>query len=176
VKRLLWLWPAIIVLSTVTAGLVTFVITDTAVRPFIVLWFLFVCPGMALVRFFRLEELVIEWILALALSFAVDAIVASILLYAGRWSPTGTIGILMGISLGGAILQIVLYSPISLIRRPRVSTKLDYIANLERVQLSMCTCGYVDDRPGGSFCPHCGKPKSEQAHPSGIEVGVQTNR
>ncbi len=101
-KRLPWLWPAIIVLSTVATCLVTFVITDIAVRPFIVLWFLFVCPGMALVRFFRLEELVVEWILALALSFAIDAIVAGILLYAGRWSPN---------------------SPISLIRRTRVSTK-----------------------------------------------------
>jgi len=78
---------------------------------------------MALVRFFRLEELVVEWILALALSFAIDAIVAGILLYAGRWSPTGTLGILMGISLGGAILQIRIDSPISLIRRTRVSTK-----------------------------------------------------
>src|SRR5712692_5393413 len=105
-KRLLWLWPAIIILSTVAAGLVTFEITDTAVRPFIVLWFLFVCPGMALVRFFRLDDLVVEWILALALSFAVDAIVAGILLYAGRWSPAGTLEILMGISLGGAVLQI----------------------------------------------------------------------
>jgi len=78
---------------------------------------------MALVRFFRLEELLVEWILALALSFAVDAIVAGILLYAGSWSPTATLGILMGISLGGAILQMGLDSPISLIRRTRVSTK-----------------------------------------------------
>lgn len=123
-RRLRWLWPTIIIsLSTVATGLVTFVNTDIAVRPFIVLWFLFVCPGMALVRFFRLEELVVEWILALALSFAVDAIVAGILLYAGRWSPTATLEILMGISLGGAIIQIGLDSPISLLRRTRVSTK-----------------------------------------------------
>lgn len=123
-RRLRWLWPTIIIsLSTVATGLVTFVNTDIAVRPFIVLWFLFVCPGMALVRFFRLEELVVEWILALALSFAVDAIVAGILLYAGRWSPTAMLGILMGISLGGAIIQIGLDSPISLLRRTRVSTK-----------------------------------------------------
>lgn len=123
-RRLRWLWPTIIIyLSTVATGLVTFVNTDIAVRPFIVLWFLFVCPGMALVRFFRLEELVVECILALALSFAVDAIVAGILLYAGRWSPTAMLGILMGISLGGAIIQIGLDSPISLLRRTRVSTK-----------------------------------------------------
>lgn len=101
-----WLWPAIIILSTIATGLVTFVITDTTVRPFIVLWFLCVCPGMALVRFLRLKEPVVECTLAIALSFAVDAMVAGILLYAGRWSPTTTLGILMGISLGGAIMQI----------------------------------------------------------------------
>src|SRR5713226_9660515 len=105
-KRLLWLWPAIIILSTVAAGLVTFEITDTAVRPFIVLWFIFVCPGMALVRFFRLEELAIEWILALALSFAVDAIVAGVLLYVCMLALTETLEILMCIRLGSAILQI----------------------------------------------------------------------
>ncbi len=162
-KRLLWLWPAIIILSTVAAGLVAFVITDTAVRPFIILWFLFVCPGMALVRFFRLEELVVEWILALALSFAVDAIVAGVLLYAGRWSPTATLEILMGISLGGAILQIGLDPLIKLIERTRVSSELDYSDDLEKTQVLLCTCGYVDDRTGGRFCSRCGKPKSKQA-------------
>jgi len=171
VKRLLWLGPAIIILSTVAAGLVTFVVIDTAVRPFIVLWFLFVCPGMALVRFFRLEELVVEWILALALSFAVDAIVAGVLLYAGRWSPTATLEILMGISLGGAILQIGL-APLRR-RRTRVLTKRDFIADLETVRLSVCACGYVDTRPGGKFCPHCGKPKSEHTRPEFIPTSVQ---
>ena len=162
-KRLLWLWPAIIILSTVAAGLVTFVVTDTVARPFIVLWFLFVCPGMALVRFFRLEELVVEWILALALSFAVDAIVAGVLLYAGRWSPTATLELLMGISLGGTILQIGLDPLIKLTKRTRVSSELDYSDDLEKTQVLLCTCGYVDDRAGGRFCSRCGKPKSKQA-------------
>jgi predicted nucleotidyltransferase len=164
VKRLTWLWPAIIILSTIAAGLIAFVITDTAVRPIIILWFLFVCPGMALVGFFHLEELAVKWILALALSFAVDAIVAGILLYTGRWSPTGTLEILMGISLGGAVLQIGVESHISLKRRTGVSTKPDYIADLETTQLLMCACGYVDDRRGGRFCPRCGKPKGKQAY------------
>jgi hypothetical protein len=99
------LWPTIIILSAVAAGLVNFVFTDIAIRPAIMFWFLAVCPGMALVRFLRLADRVVEWILAIALSFAVDAMVAGILLYAGRWSPTATLGILMGISLGGAIMQ-----------------------------------------------------------------------
>lgn len=173
-KRLLWLWPAIIILSTVAAGLVAFVITDTAVRPFIILWFLFVCPGMALVHFFRLEEQVVEWILALALSFAVDAIVAGVLLYVGRWSPTATLEILMGISLGGAILQIALDPLVKLRGRTRVSSELDYYDDLEKTQVLVCTCGYVDDRPGGRFCSHCGKPKSKHVRPSEIKVGAQS--
>ncbi len=170
-KRLLW--PAIIILSIVAAGLITFVVTDTAVRPFIVLWFLFVCPGMALVRFFRLGELVVEWILALALSFAVDAIVAGLLLYAGRWSPTATLEILMGISLGGTILQIGLDPLMKLTKRTRVSSELDYSDDLGKTQVLVCMCIYVHDRPGGRFCPRCGKPKSEHARPEFIPTSVQ---
>jgi hypothetical protein len=99
------LWPIIIIMSALATGLVSFVFTDIPIRPIIVLWFLFVCPGMVLVRFLRLKEPVVEWTVAIALSFAVDASVAGILLYAGRWSPTGILEILMGISLGGAIMQ-----------------------------------------------------------------------
>jgi hypothetical protein len=100
------LWPIIIILSAAAAGLVNFVSTDIAIRPYIVFWFLVVCPGMVLVRFLRLKEPVVEWTLALALSFAIDALVVGIQLYAGRWSPTTTLGILIGICLGGAIMQI----------------------------------------------------------------------
>ena len=102
-----WLWPTIIILSAVAAGLVYFVFTDTLVRPFVVFWFLFVCPGMMVVRFLRLQKPVAEWTLALALSFAIDAIVAAIQLYAGRWSPAGTLTILMILCLCGAIVQLV---------------------------------------------------------------------
>src|SRR5690242_19995555 len=103
-KRLLW--PIIIILSTIATGVVTFAITDTPVRPFIALWFLFICPGMAPAQLFRLKEPVIEWTLAIALSFAIDAIVAGILMYAGRWSSSGTLAILMAISLGGSVMLI----------------------------------------------------------------------
>lgn len=108
-KQFSWsalIWPIIIFLSTIAAGLVTFVITDTTVRPFVIMWFLFVCPGMAFVGFLRVEEPIVEWVLALALSFTIDASVAAILLYAGRWSPTAILQIVMGICIVGALLQI----------------------------------------------------------------------
>ncbi len=106
-----WVWPAAIVLSTIAAGLVTFVPPGTMLRPALLMWFLFVCPGMTVVRFFRLSETVIEWTLALALSFAIDAFIAGILLYAGWWSPTRILGTLIVFCDIGVMMQlVVLYS------------------------------------------------------------------
>ncbi len=99
-------WTLIIMLSAVAVGLVNFVFTDVVVRPAIVFWFLLFCPGMVLVRFFRLKNPVMEWTLALALSVTIDGLVASIQLYAGLWSPAGTLSILIGLSLCGAIVQL----------------------------------------------------------------------
>jgi hypothetical protein len=96
-----------IVLSTAAAGLSTFLFPGTVVRPALVMWFLFVCPGMTVVYFFQLDEAMIEWMLALALSFAIDAFVAGILLYAGWWSPALILRILISYCLIGAMLQLV---------------------------------------------------------------------
>src|SRR6266487_3042451 len=106
--RFSWLWPTIIIFSTIVVGFVNFISTDIVVRPIVVMWFLFVCPGMVVIRFLRLKEPVVEWALALALSFSIDAIVAGIQLYAGGWSPGITLVILMSLCLGGAIMQVVL--------------------------------------------------------------------
>ena len=101
------LWSTIIILSAVAAGLVNNVFSTTMVRPALVLWFLCVCPGMVLIRFLRLKEPVVEWTLALALSFVIDALVAAIQLYTGRWSPSATLNILIGFSLSIAIVHFI---------------------------------------------------------------------
>ncbi len=90
-----WWWPLTLTLSIIAVGFVNFVFTDVVVRPVIVMWFLFVCPGMAVTRLLHFKEVVAEWALALALSFSIDAIVASILLYAGMWSPNAILVLLM---------------------------------------------------------------------------------
>lgn len=100
------LWPALILLSAVAVGLVTLVFPATVIRPVMVMWFLFVCPGMAVVRFLQLAETVVEWMIALALSFTIDAIVAAILLYAGWWSPARILAILIGFCIIGAMIQV----------------------------------------------------------------------
>lgn len=101
------IWPTIIILSALAAGLVNFLLPDIIVRPVIVMWFLFVCPGMMVIRFFQLKEPVTEWTLAIALSLAIDGLVASLQMYSGYWSPPITLGIIMSISALGAIGQAI---------------------------------------------------------------------
>lgn len=98
-------WAWVIVLSAATAGLLTLVAGDEPVRVVFVLWFLLACPGMMLVRFFHLGEPVFEWVVAIALSLAVDSFVAGILLYSGRWSPASTFAILLAFTIGGVLFQ-----------------------------------------------------------------------
>ncbi len=105
--RLNWQWPTVIFLSAISAGLVNFVFTTSAIRPIVILWFLCICPGMVFVRSLRLKEPVVEWTLAFALSFSIDAIVAAIQLYTGRWSAAGTLSILMGFCLVITTTQLI---------------------------------------------------------------------
>lgn len=102
-----WLWPCIIIVSTIAAAVVTLVVPLAQIRPLVVMWFLFFCPGMALMRFLRLHDVMAEWTLAIALSLALDAIVATSLMYAGRWSPLGTLIILMSLSASCALVQVI---------------------------------------------------------------------
>jgi hypothetical protein len=48
-----------------------------------------------------------EWTLAVTLSLALDAIVATALLYAGMWSPITTLVILMSFTLSCACVQLM---------------------------------------------------------------------
>ena len=105
--RLPWLWPSILIVSALATGFVTFAVPAFALRPFVVLWFLFVCPGMMLIRFFRFREAIVQWTLAFATSFAVDAIVAGLLMYTGHWSMPITLIILMALCLIGATVQLL---------------------------------------------------------------------
>ncbi len=87
--------------------IVNAVMPSMALRPLIVLWFLLVCPGMALVRFLRLREPIAEWTLAIAVSLVLDALVASVQLYAGRWSPILSLSILIELCAVGALVQLL---------------------------------------------------------------------
>jgi len=107
----MWVWPVTLIYSSIAAGLVTVVFPGTMLRPALIMWFLFICPGMAVARFFQFNETVIEWTLALALSIAIDAFVAGILLYAGWWSPLRILTILIVFCNIGALMQLVFIHP-----------------------------------------------------------------
>lgn len=104
--RSAWLWPIVITLSALSAGLLVFADIQSPLRAPVIWWFLFVCPGMAFVRALRFEDRIAAWSLAIALSLTLDALVAGALLYAGRWSPPIGLAVLIGLSLIGVVLQL----------------------------------------------------------------------
>ena len=70
-------------------------------------WFLLICPGMALALFLRISDRFAEITIAIALSMAIDTIVAGTMLYTGLWSPRISLLILIYISVGAAAIQLV---------------------------------------------------------------------
>lgn len=106
-RRSAWLWPAVIISSSIVVGILTFADIESPLRPVISLWFLFFCPGMAIVRLVGVDEMGVELTLAVAVSLALDSLVALVMLYAGWWSPKGSLGVLIGVSFAGAGLQII---------------------------------------------------------------------
>jgi hypothetical protein len=106
VNRSPWAWPGIISISNVSIGLLVFGEFLPPVRHLMSFWFLLVCPGMAYVPLLHIRDGPVEWTLAIALSLAIDAIVATFMVYTGNWSPNGGLIALMAISTGGVALQI----------------------------------------------------------------------
>jgi hypothetical protein len=104
--RLAWLWPIVITLSLIAA--VSAIVADLPqpLRAAIVLWFIFVCPDMAFVRLLRLKEAWIEWVLAVALSMAIDLLVAAFILYVGLWSPVWILVVIAILTLAGVLFQL----------------------------------------------------------------------
>ncbi len=105
------LWPTTILLSAIAACIVAFTMPGTVVALVVILWFLFMCPGMAVVRFMRMSEAVVEWTLAVAVGLSIDAIVAGIFLYGHIWSPPAILITLVVFSIAGAIGQLVIIRP-----------------------------------------------------------------
>lgn len=101
-----WFWPAILVASALAINVLVLADIQTPLRPMLALWFLLVCPGMALVRLLRIRNFALELSLAVALSIALDALAAGSLLYARRWSPEASLIILGIISCAGAVAQL----------------------------------------------------------------------
>lgn len=68
------------------------------VQPTLVLWFVLVCPGMALVGLVRPPSLLFALTLSIAVSCALAVMVSQALLYAGAWSPVTGLVVLAGLT------------------------------------------------------------------------------
>lgn len=110
IRSVRWLWPSVIIASTAITNILVFADVTSPVRSVIAIWFLFICPGMALSRLLRLADGWSELTLALALSFTLGLLVNMVLMYAGRWSYTTGLLILSLVSVVGSLLQLT-WSP-----------------------------------------------------------------
>jgi uncharacterized membrane protein HdeD (DUF308 family) len=136
-----WLWPGTLAASALIMGLLFFADLHTSLRPIVALWFLLVCPGMAIVRIFDVQELVLEWVLAIALSISLAGIISIVMIYTATWSPAVGLLILIGLTIAGVIIQILLNlriilwptsevsMPLGRIKNPAVSQPLERIEN-----------------------------------------------
>src|SRR5437660_3079372 len=110
--RLSWVWSTFNLLATLVTSVCVFVVPATPFQPFVVMGFLCFCPGMALVRFLRFNDLAVELSLAVALSLSVVSITAGAFLYLKHWSPSDTLTILVLLTLTCSIAQLVMQLPI----------------------------------------------------------------
>ncbi len=101
-----FIWPLVIVCSGFAAALMAGSSLQTPLRVLFTFWFLLVCPGMAFVRLFRFKDKLAEWVLAIALSIALDVIVSEIAVLNGWWSLQGMVDVLAGLSILGAVIQV----------------------------------------------------------------------
>jgi hypothetical protein len=95
-------WPISCAAVTACAAAVVFAGEAPTIRAVIVLPFLLVCPGVAVVRLLRLRDAAATIALALAASVAIDGIVPGALLYAHAWSTRLAFALVCGITLAAA--------------------------------------------------------------------------
>lgn len=98
-------WPIIIIASA--CGVAFGMAGDMPVllRSMLAFWFLLICPGMAFVPLLQFNERSTELTLAIALSIALDTIVAETMVLARVWSPGWGLAVLIALCLTGAGLQ-----------------------------------------------------------------------
>jgi hypothetical protein len=80
---------------------------SAAYRAPVILTFVLVCPGLALVRLLGIPAAAARLSLAIAVSLALAVLVPASLLYAGAWSPPAALAILAGLAITFAAVEVV---------------------------------------------------------------------
>jgi hypothetical protein len=93
--------PAVAIALALAAGAVTLG-APAPLRPAVVLVFLAIGPGLALVGLLGLDDPLEELLLVVGASLVLDLLVAEALVLTGAWSVETCIPLLMAIAIGGA--------------------------------------------------------------------------
>lgn len=101
-------WPPLVLLLS-GAGVLTVVLLDVpaVVRAVGVLAYIAVAPGLAWVRLIRLPDRLTQFVIGVALSFALGILVAQAMVYLQRWSPLLGLCALVAIASLAALIELV---------------------------------------------------------------------
>lgn len=108
-------WAAACTALGALAIVLVLIDASTVVRGPVVLTFLLLCPGLAIVRLLRISDVAAELSLAVAMSLALTGGVTLIQAYTGNWHPTVALLALAGITLAAIVAEILIG------RRPEVA-------------------------------------------------------
>lgn len=98
----------ILAVAAAAAALLTLVVdVDATVRGLLVFAFLLAAPGLALLAPLRPLEPAAELALVVAVSLALEAVVATAMLYAGMWAPEAILVVIGVITAGAAMPQLI---------------------------------------------------------------------
>jgi hypothetical protein len=98
--------PVLAIGLAVAAGAVTLWEAPEPWRPAVVLVFLAIGPGMALVGLLGLDDPLEEVLLVVGASLVLDLLVAEALVLSSAWSAEACTQLLMTVAIGGAIAHI----------------------------------------------------------------------
>jgi hypothetical protein len=95
--------PIAIVGSSLLVCSLVFANVSGPIRPVVVLVFLCLVPGVAVVRLLDLDSWAIQASLALALSLTLSGVTAGLLLYTHLWSPPAVVVIVAGVAVAATV-------------------------------------------------------------------------
>jgi len=98
--------PTLAIGLALAAGAVTFAGAAAPLRPAVVLVFLAVGPGLALVSLLRLDEPLEELLLIVGASLVLDLLAAEALVLSRVWSADVCLLVLMAIAIAGALAHV----------------------------------------------------------------------
>ena len=100
-------WPLVITTASIVTLLAFAANTGSPVRVAVTFVFFLICPGAAFVRLLRLDDLLTDLTLSVALSIVLGTLVAEALVYLQAWSTERGLLALIGLCLTGVALQVI---------------------------------------------------------------------